>query len=360
MSYRNWTYIVISFITLPVILLAVLNYVIDPFSIFNSNILSFNYEINERFNKIRHLDKNHSQYDSYIMGSSRSGTTSPSLLEKHIPNSHFYNFTVSGCSQYDNELHLRYFLEKGYTIKNIYLQIDISDMYGFKPPAGNLNARHHPHVTHSSKSIYYLSYLSVLPIKRVIEKIKVNYFGGHKNYLRYDLTHSGRWYVDYLEEQIKADPEKYITDQPSFNQKHKRGSKGTKIIDNLNALKRIKELADKHHINIIAYVAPHNHNMMNTFDQESYLFYLEEISKITNYWDFSGYNSISLNNHNYYEHSHYRDIVAEMIIAKIFNNSSQYVPNDFGYYVTAKNVQLYLHEKKTMLAEHERLTIANL
>lgn len=211
MSYRRWINIVIYFVTLPVLALGILNFVIDPFSVFHSNIMPYDYEINERFNKIRHLDQHHSRYNSYLFGSSRTGTTSPDLVEHYIPGSKFYNLTVAGCNQYDNQLLLEYFLEKKYPIKHIFLQIDISDIYGYKAPEGNYNAKHHPHVTHTSTMAYYLTYLTILPVKRFIEKIKVNYFGEHKNYLRYDLTQSGRWYVDYLEEKIKKESRKIYT-----------------------------------------------------------------------------------------------------------------------------------------------------
>ncbi|MCS5712326.1 hypothetical protein [Candidatus Berkiella aquae] len=343
--------------TLPLISLGIINYIIDPFSVFHSGILPYDYEINERFNKIKHLDQYHERYNAYIMGSSRSGTTSPSSLEKHIPDSHFYNMTVAGCTQYDNELHLRYFIEKQYPIKHIFLQIDISDIYGFKAPEGNYNAKHHPHVMHTADSLFYLSYLTVLPVKRFIEKIKVNYFEGHQHYLRYDLTHSGRWYVDYLEEQIHADPLKYIQEQSSFNQKMSRGAKGTKIIENINALKRFKALADAQRINVIVYIAPHNHNMMDTFEHQSYLEYLREISKITPFWDFSGYNAITLNDGYYYESSHYRDLLAELLIKRIFNDHTSAIPHDFGHYITANNIEAHLQNQAMALAMREQLTL---
>lgn len=358
MSYRRWTFIVILFMTFPLLTLGLLNYVIDPFSVFHSKIMPYDYEINERFNKIEHIDQHHALYNSYLFGSSRTGTTSPALVEKYISNSKFYNFTVAGCTQYDNEMHLRYFLEKKYPIKNILLQIDISDMYGYKAPEGNYNAKLHPHVTHSATSVYYLSYLTILPVKRFIEKIKVNYFDGHENYLTYDLTHSGRWYVDYLEKKIALDHSKYIQEQASFNQRAIRGSKGTKINENIAALKNIKRLTEDNQINLIVYIAPHNHHMMDTFEQQSYLRYLYEIANIVNYWDFSGYNSITLDDHFYYESSHYRDNLAQLVMMRIFNDHSPMVPMDFGHYITPKNVQAHINNKEMALAIRDQLNAA--
>lgn len=357
MTYRRWINIVIYFMTIPLLALSALNFIIDPFSVFHSHILSRDYEMNERFNKICHIDKHHDQYNAYIMGSSRSGTTSPYLLEKHLTDSHFYNFTIAGCTQYDNLLLLQYFIKNKYPIKHIYLQIDISDLYGFKAPEGNYNAKHHPHVTNSSMTAFYLSYLTILPVKRIIEKIKVNYFGGHRNYLRYDLAQSGRWHVDYLEDKILQNPEKYIKEQPSFHNKVTRGSAGTKLFANIEAFKQFKALADANNINLIVYTAPHNQHMMDTFHLQSYYQYLREISKITSFWDFSGYHSISLNDHYYYECSHYRDILAELIVNRIFNNNEKVLPKDFGHYVTLDNIDQHLQLQQQRIAAYENANL---
>jgi hypothetical protein len=86
--------------------------------------------------------------------------------------------------------------------------------------------------------------------------------------------------------------------------------------------------------------------MMDTFYKDDYLNYLKSIAKITDFYDFSGYNSITTNNCNYYETSHYRPHIGELIAGRIFKDKNISIPNDFGTWVTKENVDKYLKNKK--------------
>lgn len=56
----------------------------------------------------------------------------------------------------------------------------------------------------------------------------------------------------------------------------------------------------------------------------------------------SGYNSITLNNCNYYESKHYRPHVGDMIAARIFLDKDKVVPDDFGVFVTKENIDKHI------------------
>ena len=64
---------------------------------------------------------------------------------------------------------------------------------------------------------------------------------------------------------------------------------------------------------------------------------------MTPYWDFS-YSSVSFDPRYFYDETHFRNCVGEMALARIFGDSSVYVPEDFGRYVTADNVEEHLAE----------------
>ena len=57
------------------------------------------------------------------------------------------------------------------------------------------------------------------------------------------------------------------------------------------------------------------------------------MAQILDFWDFSGYNSITVNNRNYYEASHYRPFIADRIAKKAFTGEGT-----VGAMVTADNV----------------------
>lgn len=72
-----------------------------------------------------------------------------------------------------------------------------------------------------------------------------------------------------------------------------------------------------------------------------------EIVKITPFWDFSGYNSITTEPISeemkyYLDSSHYRQIVGDLVLDRIFQGSPNPVPEDFGVLVTPENIESHL------------------
>ena len=85
----------------------------------------------------------------------------------------------------------------------------------------------------------------------------------------------------------------------------------------------------------------------------NYLFSVKQrLVSATDYYDFSGLNSVTLNDMNYYEISHYRYIVGDMIIKKIFAVGDINVPRDFGVLVTKKNVNQHIRKQKLELENY--------
>ncbi|NEQ87322.1 MAG: hypothetical protein F6K26_47080, partial [Moorea sp. SIO2I5] len=69
--------------------------------------------------------------------------------------------------------------------------------------------------------------------------------------------------------------------------------------------------------------------------------------EITAVWDFSGYNSITTEAigegmKNYWDSSHYREEVGDLILNRLFSYQSQTVPEDFGVLITPENVESHL------------------
>lgn len=342
--------------------LVLANWVIDPFNVFDSKILKRDYQLNERFCKIKYLNSNHHLYNGYIFGSSRVAATPPQLLEQYLPGHTFYNMTVGGCTQYDNLLFLKYFLNKGFNIQTLYLQVDIPDVDGFNPLTVNQYVRHHPDVMHESIISFYSEFLTTLPWKNFLGKINLNLSNELSiKDMRYDIQGSGRWYLDYADQLISNDPEQYIRLEPSFHEETKpRHQAGKYLKDNINALKEIRSLAEKHKIRIIVFVPPYHHLMMDSFNQESYIEYLSAVGDIFEFWDFSSYHSITYNNHYYYSKSYFTAEAVKLMLARIFDDKTISIPNDFGVYVTKQNLSSHLRHKKQAFALREKQKIESI
>ena len=330
-----------------------INYIVDPFDIFNSKFLKRPFQINERFVKVKFLEENHHKYNSYIFGSSRIGSTDPKFLEKYLPGSKFYNMTCSSADIYDHLVHLEYFIKQGWEIRNLYIQIDIENMSSFGKFESDYLRKLYPKVANRSLVSGYLDFLTNVFPENTKGKIKENFFK-HSDTNYYTYT-KGTWLREEFIQRIKNNCEKHIALERSFNTPRNRILKSKKIPEMMAALKRIKELCRENNINLIIFITPHNQNLTDWFVIDDYMNFLEEMAKIVDYYDFSGYNSVTTNNCYYMEMSHYIPYLAKLVAARIFNDNSINVPEDFGKHITKNNVKEHIKKLRKEIIAHDAM-----
>lgn len=340
MNIKKWIKYWFGIIFLSAVLLISVNYIIDPLNILHTKFLKQEYQMNERFLKIEYLTKHHEKYNSYMLGSSRIGTTHPSFVEQYIPHSKFYNLTIASGNLSDYLIHLKYFIKHKFELENLYIQIDIANMgYYGNSHLGNLGT-YYPPVENKSLTIFYLEYLTSFQPLSIIGKIKKNF--QEESQIEYFLETTGSYTKSKLEQRIIKNCEQYVKAEATFHINNTRFSSGVHIKKSLDAIKEIVRLSNENNIKLYIFTTPHNKNMMDTYKVNDYLNFIRGISKITNFYDFSGYNSITNNNCNYYEHSHYRPLVGKLISARIFEDKNIHIPEDFGIYITRDTIDEHL------------------
>ena len=57
---------------------------------------------------------------------------------------------------------------------------------------------------------------------------------------------------------------------------------------------------------------------------------------------------------NYYEESHYRYLVGDMMIKRVFGTGDMALPDDFGVLVTKQNVNGHLEKQKRELFQYRQ------
>ena len=72
---------------------------------------------------------------------------------------------------------------------------------------------------------------------------------------------------------------------------------------------------------------------MDYFSWDQVADFYTRLAQVTPYWDFS-YSSVSFEPRYFYDETHFRNCVGEMALARMFGDSSVYVPEDFGEYVS--------------------------
>jgi len=340
---KKWILTFVSVLIIFLTFLLSVNYIVDPFGVFGDKFFkwdTYNIVNNQRIGKIDYLDKYHNKFDSYIIGGSKSGAMIPGKLEKYFEGSKFYSMLMYGGDFYDYELIAKYLIDN-YEVKNLVLHMSVFEIKRYGRGEGIQN-QPHAKVTGESLPKFYFKFLT-LNLDYSREKVEA-WLKEDKTLCSVIRSEDGVFEKTKIDKRLRENPEEFVAQEPSFHKKHYNiGNIG--LYKNVEALKEIKEYCEKHNVNFFAIAAPTHYLEMDAFDREKFTEYWREISRITDFWDFSGYNSISMDSRNFYDVSHYSNYVGELMMARMFDDGSIDVPEDFGIYVTKDNVEAVLGEK---------------
>ncbi len=338
-SYKKWFLTFVIFFAITCTILMTFNYIVDPFGIFGDRFFkmyNYNMTTNLRIAKIGYLDRNYNKFDSYIIGGSKSGSFLPETADKYYPGAHFYNLNMTGGRFYDYEKTIQYIV-KHYKVKNIILQI--SQLEANKPGTSKgVTGMLHGKLVSDFSMPFYLKILFQNPsfsfdkIKETAKwtpKYEADYFYNIKN---------GSYNRIPQEKEIAANPETYFKKKIFFPDTE------TKVTDtcfdyNLEVFKRIVDFCREKKVNLLVIAAPTYKGELESYPLDKLAQFMKDIAKVTGYWNFSGYNSVNTDMKSFYDHNHFREKVGTMILARIFNDTSVKLPDDFGRYITTENAE---------------------
>jgi len=336
MQFRTYARQLIVAVLLTIGMLASTNLVVDPYGVFNTGVLPVAVEPSTYYNKIRHLEKNPRKYSGFILGSSAIGFTPTTIVEQYLPGIRFYNLWVSSATQYENLAHLKYLI-KAQSPQVIYLQVDLNlGLTAYRHGHSQYARRLHPVVEGENLAAFLFEYLTVFPIDRLRDKISAN-LAGRQQVALTDFTNTGTVVAKRQDALIAADPKGYVKHMPTFHSHHVRTVRGRQTKRSIDAIRSMHELCRQHRVRLIVFIHPEHQMDMDGILLYDYLDFLKQLTEVTGYWDFSGYNTVTKNDFMYYEPGHYMPAVSRLIAARIFNDGTIDVPKDFGVYVTKFN-----------------------
>ena len=347
MKYNKFSIIILCVILVYLSSVALINIVVDPFYIFQTPFFKIQAQINDRYAKIEFLKKRKGGFNSYIMGSSRMFLTHPDVVEKYLSMAKFYNLATIFATMYEHLLHVKYFIKSGYPVKHLYIGLDMDITFTTKMHDDKDSLlKLHPDVSNKNPIDFYWSYLSIFRKGDTKRKLRVNY--GKKAHWKYEIETDGALALEPETEGTRVFSEKEINiDIIRIKNEHLR--------ENLEALRELVALCKQHDINLILFITPYNKLLMDHFVAEDYIRFLKDLSEIVGFWDFSGYNSVTTDNKNYIDFSHYNLSVSGLIAARIFNDRTMAVPRDFGVWVTKSNIDLHLERVRISFEKNNRL-----
>lgn len=341
MLSKRWSFLVLMTIVFGTAFVVAVNCIVDTYGILRKDFSKQVQEPNKHFIKIKFLLDNKERFDSFLFGSSRVS----SIDVKKIRSGRFYNMTYSEGLPQEHLDDIKFLLQNKVRIAHIVIGLD-DFSYRVNPLKHHSDLMRQPHPEISGKGwlAFYGGYFM---------KIK-NFFPNVSDYVRYnvlgkrdhsgkiiihDIYDSGRVLCMNCDEEIERDPERHRGD-PKFTKPFHYD--GDNLMDTLASIRELVELTKNNHVRLTLFINPiHRATYLDT-DMRLLFRFKKELAALTDFYDFSGLNSIATDNYYYHETSHYREMVGDMMLKRMFGYPPVAVPADFGVLVTRQNINAHL------------------
>ena len=306
----------------------ILPVVIDPFNVFHvKNIRHVGAEPNRNYIKMNYILDNPKKFDGFMFGSSRVGA----IHVDKISDEKIYNMTYSVGLPSEHLDNLKTFLANNIRPHRIFIGVD-DISYGTAPEAHIKDAMRCPYeyLTGNNKCYFYRLYINP---KITPNAVKL-FFTKHEEINPFEFYEYG-WQYDYNR------VSEYDFNNLRYEHPKKQESFNNKIKRTLATITETVNLCRENNIELIIFTNPlQKITYMQALDR-NYLTFLEGLAQITDFYNFSGLNDITLDDNNYLDWSHYKAEIGDMIINVICNGIKYPELNSqgFGVKVTRDNVK---------------------
>ena len=356
MSSKKWVLVFLATVLVLAALLAALNLAADPFGAFGDRLLSwFSYDEtnNPRVAKFTYLEQHHDEYDSYILGCS-STSSFPVDAFNEAYGANFYNLIMYGADMRDCEKIAQYLVEH-YEVKNLILNVYLDNGLTYDEESDRLTKNlHYKEDPDTSVLSYYTRYLFADP-RYALAKL---------NALRTDTILPQTF--DVFDERTgcydkrvrDAEPigseERYLESYPVFADYPRQTLSLPYTEQCMQSVASIKALCEEAGVSLTVVAGPVYAEYLKNFETETVAQFYRSLAQITSFWDFSS-SSVSCEMRYFYDGTHFRNNIGEMICARMTGRSDLWIPDDFGTYVTADTPEDYFLNvlSQTALSEDE-------
>ena len=342
MSSKKWVLVFLATVLVLAVLLAALNLAADPFGAFGDELLSwFSYDEtnNPRVAKFTYLEQHHDDYDSYILGCSSTSSFPVDAFNEAFDAS-FYNLIMYGADMRDCEKIARYLIGH-YEVKNLILNVYLDNGLTYDEESDRLTKNlHYKEDPDTSALSYYTRYLFADP-RYALAKLKA---------LRTDTILPQTF--DVFDERTgcydkrvrDAEPigsaERYLESYPVFADYPHQTLSLPYTEQCMQSVAAIRALCEEAGVSLTVAAGPVYAEYLKNYEPETVAQFYRSLAQITPFWDFSS-SSISCEMRYFYDGTHFRNNVGEMLCARMTGRTDLWIPDDFGTYVTADTPEDY-------------------
>lgn len=352
MNSKKWIISFLGILALIGVGIVGFNFLVDPYGVFNNiGVVWPSYEMtqNSETAKITYLKGHYQEYDSYIIGDSSTSSYPTEQLNEYFGAS-FYNMCMYDADMLDVEQTVTYLVENC-IVKNLIVNVYLDNAVLYDITSDSLSCQLSPEVTGESAWSFYSKYLFMDP-RISMEKLKAlrddtyipqtfDVFTPETGTYDRKLRDAER--IGNMDDYLAAYPE--FVDDPAIGMNINEVA----VAGTLKSIAAIRNLCKENGINLVVVTAPVYREYMNCFDYNAVMDFYTRLAEVTPYWDFS-LSSVSCEPRYFYDETHFRNCVGKMALARIAEDDSIYIPEDFGAYVTADNVVKHVQAAKQATA----------
>lgn len=341
MTSKKWLISFVLTVCGIAVLIAGFNVLTDPFGVFGDPVLNwwgYNMTNNPRTAKFSYLEDHWEDYDSYLIGCS---STSAFTVEQfnELYDASFYNLIVYGADMLDSEQMIAYLIEKD-SPKNIVLNVYLDNAVAYDEES-NAYTHSMPASVDGSNTVSYCTRFLFASPEYGIAKLK-NRSSDTWLAQSFDVFDPVSGEYDKRKRDIEpiGSMERYLESYPVFAD-YPAGSGYTMPNKQncLDSVSRIVEMCESAGVNLTIVTAPVYWEYLDNFNMADVTGFYRDLAQVTDFWDFS-YSSVSFEPRYFYDSTHFRNAVGDMAAARIAGDD-RWIPEDFGYYVTAENADRY-------------------
>ncbi|MBR5422236.1 MAG: hypothetical protein IK115_13930 [Lachnospiraceae bacterium] len=303
-------------------------YAVDPYNVFHVRDIRDNgVEPNKNYIKMSYVLSQPERFDSFVFGASRVGAIHVEKFEGE----RCYNMTYSAAMVWENLENVRTMLAAGMKIRKIYIGVD-STSYTADAEGREEDPMRIPYESAKRDPLHFL-YLE-LDTARTLRSFDTILKHQPREGFAEDFYAYG-WSIPYDQPGITPDvpvPYELVMGNAADPREQMEHT--------LSALEELTALCEKEGIELVVFVQPMP-AAAYVYSHELYFReFLERLATITPYYNFSGFNDVTVDYGNYVDFSHYGAQTGDLVIACLQGEPVDEVlySQGFGWYVTEDNI----------------------
>jgi len=314
---RWWAMFFAALLTVAAAICA-LNIVVDPFGVFGDSFFdwyAFNMTKNPKAAKISYLNANYENYNAYIIGPSGSSSFLPEKLNEYTGLNWYNTFNYGADMAYTTQL-ARYIADN-FEAEQFLLILPYISAAQYDMPPKDATEWYSPYISGGFSS--WFKFLFANP-RYSISKIRDYNINGYlqENFDVF-IPQSGV----YDKSSRDVEPIGALSDYAPFENDKFSPQSLVEMENCMKDVKALKALCDEKGIELTIIVPPSPRMRLDEFSKEDIAEFYSRLSEIADFYDYA--NFVPDEPRFYYDESHFRNNVGNMVLADIFADDSIYI-----------------------------------